>query len=171
MMSFYSHAIGNKLNVQGQSFPTSPCSSVRFPHPDSQWSNYMKIHKHWDTFLSHCICRKTWCHYSMTPLPKMCCPPSSMTCRAQVQGQWLRAPFQLLPIHQAKLSSTKLYTLPQTTLNIPTGSPLSPCPPISVSLPVKSLKCLHPLLYALPHLHLPLYVSPCPLALVLPFLP
>jgi hypothetical protein len=36
MMSFYSHAIGNKLNVQRQSFPTSPYSLVRFPHPDSQ---------------------------------------------------------------------------------------------------------------------------------------
>jgi hypothetical protein len=44
----------HKIDVRRQSSPTSPYSLARFPHPDSQWSNYMKTHKHWDTFLSHC---------------------------------------------------------------------------------------------------------------------
>jgi hypothetical protein len=49
-----SHAIGTNNIARKQSLLTPPYSLVIFPHPDSQQSNYMKMCKHWDTFLSHC---------------------------------------------------------------------------------------------------------------------
>ena len=32
---------------------------IIFPGTDSQWSSYMKVFKHWDTFLSHCMLYST----------------------------------------------------------------------------------------------------------------
>jgi hypothetical protein len=50
-----SHAIGSWNEAGKQDYKTCPYSLVIFPCPDSHWSNYMKMHKHWDTFLSHCM--------------------------------------------------------------------------------------------------------------------
>jgi hypothetical protein len=50
-----SHAPGTNNIAEKQSILTPPYSLVILPHPDPQSSNYMKSHKHWDTFLSHCM--------------------------------------------------------------------------------------------------------------------
>jgi len=50
-----SHAIRSWNEAGKQDYKTCPYSLVIFPCPDSHWNKYIKMHKRWDTFLSHCI--------------------------------------------------------------------------------------------------------------------
>jgi len=45
-----SHAIGSQNEAGKQNYKTCLYSLVIFSRPDSHWSKYMKMHKHWDTF-------------------------------------------------------------------------------------------------------------------------